>query len=157
MKKIRNRKDLQITDLLIAHGPAGYGVYVMLTQYLTERKSLRRREDIARIAYELHAPAEMVRSVLEDFGLFEYTDGLFANESSPAKEPKQPEPAKLSKPSEPSEPSEPSDNSDNQKSPKRPKPSGARKIPAKELLKRRPFLRQRQLRGGEQLNLKDES
>ena len=157
MKKIRNRKDLQITDLLIAHGPAGYGVYVMLTQYLTERKSLRRREDIARIAYELHAPAEMVRSVLEDFGLFEYTDGLFANESSPAKEPKQPEPAKLSKPSEPSEPSDNSDDSDNQKSPKRPKPSGARKIPAKELLKRRPFLRQRQLRGGEQLNLKDES
>ena len=117
MKKIRNRKDLQITDLLIAHGPAGYGVYVMLTQYLTERKSLRRREDIARIAYELHAPAEMVRSVLEDFGLFEYTDGLFANESSPAKEPKQPEPAKLSKPSEPSEPSDNSDDSDNQKSP----------------------------------------
>ncbi|MBD5372661.1 MAG: DUF4373 domain-containing protein [Bacteroides sp.] len=163
MKKIRNRKDLQITDLLIAHGPAGYGVYVMLTQYLTERKSLRRREDIARIAYELHAPAEMVRSVLEDFGLFEYTDGLFANESSPAKEPKQPEPAKPAEsavpavPADSSEPSDNSDNSDNQKSPKRPKPSGARKIPAKELLKRRPFLRQRQLRGGEQLNLKDES
>lgn len=157
MKKIRNRKDLQITDLLIAHGPAGYGVYVMLTQYLTERKSLRRREDIARIAYELHAPAEMIRSVLEDFGLFECTDGLFANESSPAKEPKQPEPAKPAESAVPADSSEPSDNSDNQKSPKRPKPSGARKIPAKELLKRRPFLRQRQLRGGEQLNLKDES
>lgn len=157
MNKIRNRKDLQITDLLIAHGPAGYGVYVMLTQYLTERKSLRRREDIARIAYELHAPAEMVRSVLEDFGLFEYTDGLFANESSPAKEPKQPEPAKPAESAVLADSSEPSDNSDNQKSPKRPKPSGARKILAKELLKRRPFLRQRQLRGGEQLNLKDES
>ncbi|MDE6032515.1 MAG: hypothetical protein K2G15_00985 [Muribaculaceae bacterium] len=160
MKKVRNRKDLQITDLLIAHGPAGYGIYVMLTQYLTERKSLRRREDIARIAYELHAPAEMVRSVLEDFGLFECTDGLFANESSPAKEPKQPEPAKPAESANPSKPSDNSDDSepsDNQKSPKRPKPSGARKIPAKELLKRRPFLRQRQLRGGEQLNLKDES
>ena len=157
MKKIRNRKDLQITDLLIAHGPAGYGVYVMLTQYLTERKSLRRREDIARIAYELHAPAEMVRSVLEDFGLCECTDGLFANESSPAKEPKQPEPAKPAESTVPADSSEPSDNSDSKKSPKRPKPSGARKIPAKELLKRRPFIRQRQLRGGEQLNLKDES
>ncbi|MDE6535511.1 MAG: hypothetical protein K2K82_05810 [Muribaculaceae bacterium] len=141
MKKIRNRKDLQITDLLIAHGAAGYGVYVMLTQYLSERKSLRRREDIARIAYELHAPAEMVRSVLEDFGLFECTDGgEFANESTPAKQPKQP-----ALPAE-SEPAEPSDNSDNSyKSYKnykthKPQNSAPRKIPVKKLLKTRPFL-----------------
>ena len=147
MKKIRNRKDLQITDLLIAHGPAGYGVYVMLTQYLGERKSLRRRQDIARIAYELHAPAEMVRSVLEDFGLFECVGDEFANESAPAKQPKEPanpEPAPEEAP-EPAEPAKETDESYNSynsyksyKSYKTHKPhDGQRKIHVKQLLKQR--------------------
>ncbi|MBD5360671.1 MAG: DUF4373 domain-containing protein [Bacteroides sp.] len=145
MKKIRNRKDLQITDLLIAHGPAGYGVYVMLTQYLGERKSLRRRQDIARIAYELHASAEMVRSVLEDFGLFECVGDEFANESAPAKQPKEPaqelakpEPAETAAP-EPAKETDESYNSDKSyKSYKTHKPhDGQRKIPVKQLLKQR--------------------
>lgn len=140
MKKIRNRKDLQITDLLIAHGAAGYGVYVMLTQYLSERKSLRRREDIARIAYELHAPAEMVRSVLEDFGLFGCIDDEFANESAPAKQPKQPATPEKSEPAEPSDDSADSDNSNNSYKSYKPQISAPRKIPAKKLLKHRPFL-----------------
>ncbi|MBD5373794.1 MAG: DUF4373 domain-containing protein [Bacteroides sp.] len=144
MKKIRNRKDLQITDLLIAHGPAGYGVYVMLTQYLGERKSLRRRQDIARIAYELHAPAEMVRSVLEDFGLFECVGDEFANESAPAKQPKEPA-QELAKPepapaeSAPEAPAKETDESyKSYKSYKAHKPhDGQRKIPVKQLLKQR--------------------
>lgn len=144
MKKIRNRKDLQITDLLIAHGPAGYGVYVMLTQYLGERKSLRRRQDIARIAYELHAPAEMVRSVLEDFGLFECVGDEFANESAPAKQPKEPANPDVAEP-EPAEPVEPAKETDESynsyksyKSYKAHKPhDGQRKIPVKQLLKHR--------------------
>ncbi|MDE6032620.1 MAG: hypothetical protein K2G15_01520 [Muribaculaceae bacterium] len=142
MKKIRNRKDLQITDLLIAHGPAGYGVYVMLTQYLGERKSLRRRQDIARIAYELHAPAEMVRSVLEDFGLFECVGDEFFNESAPAKQPKepaQPEPEEAPEPAEPAKETDESYNSyKSYKSYKTHKPhDGQRKIPVKQLLKQR--------------------
>ena len=142
MKKIRNRKDLQITDLLIAHGPAGYGVYVMLTQYLGERKSLRRRQDIARIAYELHAPAEMVRSVLEDFGLFECAGDEFFNESAPAKQPKepaQPEPEEAPEPAEPAKETDESYNSyKSYKSYKTHKPQdGQRKIPVKQLLKQR--------------------
>lgn len=144
MKKIRNRKDLQITDLLIAHGPAGYGVYVMLTQYLGERKSLRRRQDIARIAYELHAPAEMVRSVLEDFGLFECVGDEFFNESAPAKQPKEPA-QELAKPepapaeSAPEAPAKETDESyKSYKSYKAHKPhDGQRKIPVKQLLKQR--------------------
>lgn len=142
MKKIRNRKDLQITDLLIAHGPAGYGVYVMLTQYLGERKSLRRRQDIARIAYELHAPAEMVRSVLEDFGLFECVGDEFANESAPAKQPKEPAQPEIAEPANESNESNESNNSYNSyksyKSYKAHKPhDGQRKIPVKQLLKQR--------------------
>lgn len=142
MKKIRNRKDLQITDLLIAHGPAGYGVYVMLTQYLGERKSLHRRQDIARIAYELHAPAEMVRSVLEDFGLFECVGDEFANESAPAKQPKEPAQPEIAEPANESNESNESNNSYNSyksyKSYKAHIPhDGQRKIPVKQLLKQR--------------------
>lgn len=137
MKKIRNRKDLQITDLLIAHGPAGYGVYVMLTQYLSERKSLRRRQDISRIAYELHAPAEMVRSVLEDFGLFVCIDDEFANESAP-KKPAQPMESEPSESSEKSELSERAETHNKTNSPSR-KLTGKR-IPVKKMLKRRKYM-----------------
>lgn len=71
MKKIASRKDPRIIDLLIAHGIAGYGLYVMLVEYLGERKSFRSVDDVSRIAYELHADAETVRSILQDFNLFE--------------------------------------------------------------------------------------
>ena len=71
MKKIASRKDPRVVDLLIAHGIAGYGIYVMLVEYLGERKSFRSMDDIRRIAYELHADADTVRSIIEDFNLFE--------------------------------------------------------------------------------------
>lgn len=71
MKRIASRKDPRVIDLLIAHGVAGYGVYVLLVEYLGERKSFRNMADVSRIAYEFHADAEMVRSILQDFDLFE--------------------------------------------------------------------------------------
>lgn len=108
MKKIRSRKDLKVIDLMIAHGAAGYGVYVMLTEYLSERKALRSRSDIARIAYELHAEAEMVRSVLEDFGLFEYNDDRFENEKPAPKKERANKPEPEPTPAEPMPESEPS-------------------------------------------------
>ena len=70
MKKLASRKDLRVIDLMIAFGPLGYGIYALLVDYLKERKALRRVDDIGRIAYELHADADMLRSVIEDFGLF---------------------------------------------------------------------------------------
>lgn len=81
MKRIASRKDPRIIDLLIAHGAAGYGIYVMLVEYLGERKSFRFVDDVSRIAYELHADAETVRSILQDFNLFEVdTDGNISRE-----------------------------------------------------------------------------
>ena len=93
MKKIASRKDPRVIDLLIAHGIAGYGIYVMLVEYLGERKSFRTVDDIRRIAYELHADAETVRSILYDFNLFEIdSDGNIARvgERKPVAEKKQP-------------------------------------------------------------------
>lgn len=138
--KIKTRKDPQIMDLLIAHGHAGYGLYVMLTQYFAERKALRSRQDIARIAYELHASEEMVRSVLEDFDLFTITDDQFANPAAP-------KPARKSTPkpaAEPSLPTVPATSPSPLSAPSSPpKVSDRRstkpyqKIPVKNLLKRR--------------------
>ena len=83
MKKIASRKDPRIIDLLIAHGAAGYGIYVMLVEYLGERRSFRSVDDIRRIAYELHADVDTVRSVLHDFNLFEIDrDGNISREGS---------------------------------------------------------------------------
>lgn len=83
MKKIASRKDPRILDLLIAHGASGYGLYVMLVEYLGERKALRSTDDIRRIAYELHADAETVSSILRDFNLFEIDpDGNIAREGA---------------------------------------------------------------------------
>lgn len=79
MRRIASRKDSRIIDLLIAHGAAGYGIYVMLVEYLGMRRAMRSRSDIGRIAYELHADPETVRSVLEDFNLFDCTDSDFYN------------------------------------------------------------------------------
>lgn len=94
MKKILTRKDPRVIDLLIAHGVAGYGIYVMLVDYLSARNAMRSRSEIARIAYELHTSAELVRSVLEDFGLFTLTDDTtFHNlASKPKKQPQVPQP-----------------------------------------------------------------
>ena len=74
MKKLASRKDLRVIDLMIAFGPLGYGIYALLVDYLKERKAMRRVDDIGRIAYELHADADMLRSVIEDFGLFTVDD-----------------------------------------------------------------------------------
>lgn len=93
MKKIASRKDPRVIDLLIVHGIAGYGLYVMLVEYLGERKSFRTMDDIRRIAYELHADADTVRSILQDFNLFEIdSDGNIARvgERKPVAERKQP-------------------------------------------------------------------
>ncbi len=79
MKKIASRKDSRVVDLLMTHGVAGYGIYVLLIEYLGGRKVFRSKSDYKRIAYELHADAETVRSVLEDFGLFDCTDTEYYN------------------------------------------------------------------------------
>ena len=100
MKKLASRKDFRVIDLMIAHGPLGYGIYALLVEYLKERKAFRSMDDIKRIAYELHADAETVRSVIEDFGLFTVdAEGIITHG--------------VAKPSEPSEPAEPTENSEN--------------------------------------------
>lgn len=106
MKKLASRKDSRIIDLLIEYGPEGYGTYVLLVEYLKERKAFRSINDIRRIAYELHANEEILRAVIEDFNLFEIVDGQITFKVIERKAPV------IEEPSEPSEFSESSEYSE---------------------------------------------
>lgn len=69
------RNDDKIIRLRMRHGAAGYGVYFMILERLRECSGYLSRADYEIIAYDIHEDAEMVRSVIEDYGLFELTDG----------------------------------------------------------------------------------
>lgn len=70
-RKRLSRRDPKIIDLLIARGPAGYGVYLILNEYFREKGAMTDPADYKRIAYLLHLDSEEVRAVMSDFGLFE--------------------------------------------------------------------------------------
>lgn len=68
----RNRDKL--LSVRIEHSAAGYGVYFMILEKLMESPdhTLTRLHD--RIAFDLQVPTELVRSVVEDFNLFTFTE-----------------------------------------------------------------------------------
>lgn len=78
------RDDPKMVQVRIRYGPAGYGVYFMLLEYLFSQPGyVGERDQYNAIGYSLHIPAEMVKSIVEDFGLFKFSeDGkLFESES----------------------------------------------------------------------------
>lgn len=68
------RNDEKLIRLRIRHKAAGYGVYFMLLEILREKKDFLCPRDYNAIAYELREDAALVKSVVEDFGLFTFTD-----------------------------------------------------------------------------------
>lgn len=64
------RSDEKIVKMRMQHGPAGYGVYWMLIEKLADVEDHKLKCDYASLAYDMRADMEMVRSVVEDFGLF---------------------------------------------------------------------------------------
>jgi hypothetical protein len=77
------REDPKIVRLRIKHGSAGYGVYFMLLEYLFGQPDLMCEKIYDTIGYTLHESSELVRSVVEDFGLFQFSDDgrLFYSDS----------------------------------------------------------------------------
>ncbi len=59
-----------VVRLRMKHGWGGYGMYCGLLNMLAEQPALRYVNDAEIIAFKLGADAEIVRSVIEDFGLF---------------------------------------------------------------------------------------
>lgn len=74
------RNDERLLSIRIKHGMAGYGVYWAIVEKLREQKDYCLQIDHKSIAWELHVDEEIVRSVIEDYGLFTIQDGRFYSE-----------------------------------------------------------------------------
>lgn len=64
------RNDEKIIRVRMKHGAAGYGVYFMLIERMRDEDGYSCSDDYDAIAFDLRVDAELVRSVVEDFGLF---------------------------------------------------------------------------------------
>ena len=68
------RNDEKLVRLRMKHGAAGYGVYFMVLERLREEREYMSAKDYNMIAFDLRVDAAIVKSVVEDFGLFTFTD-----------------------------------------------------------------------------------
>lgn len=68
------RNDAKLVNLRMKHGAAGYGVYFMILERMREEANYMSAKDYNMIAFDLRVDAAIVKSVVEDFGLFTFTD-----------------------------------------------------------------------------------
>lgn len=68
------RNDEKMLALRIKHGAEGYGIFFMLLERLREETSYECSKDYNVIAFDLRVDAGKLKSVIEDFGLFAFTD-----------------------------------------------------------------------------------
>lgn len=68
------RNDEKLVRLRMKQGAAGYGVYFMILERLREEAGYMSAKDYNMIAFDLRVDAAIVKSVVEDFGLFTFTD-----------------------------------------------------------------------------------
>ena len=68
------RNDEKLVRLRMRHGAAGYGVYFMILERLREEVDYMSAKDYNMIVFDLRVDAAIVKSVVEDFGLFTFTD-----------------------------------------------------------------------------------
>jgi hypothetical protein len=66
--------DERILRLRIRHKAAGYGIYWMLMEYLRACEDFTSGCDYNVVAYALREDAKLIKSVVEDFGLFAFTE-----------------------------------------------------------------------------------
>ena len=55
-------------------GAAGYGTYWMIVERLRDEDSYTSERDYDMISFDLRVPVDMIRSVIEDFGLFDISE-----------------------------------------------------------------------------------
>lgn len=69
------RNDEKLIRLRMRHGAAGYGVYFMILERMRDANNYMCAKDYNLIAFDLRVDAALIKSVIEDFGLF-----VFAND-----------------------------------------------------------------------------
>ena len=68
------RNSDKLIRLRMRHKAAGYGVYFMILERLREEPEYTSVKDYNMIAFDLREDASLIKSVVEDFGLFVLTD-----------------------------------------------------------------------------------
>lgn len=68
------RNDEKIINLRMRHGAVGYAVYFMILERLRDEADYKGKKDYKMIAFDLRVDEELIRSVVEDFGLFVTTE-----------------------------------------------------------------------------------
>ena len=68
------RNSDKLIRLRMRHKAAGYGVYFMILERLREEPEYTSVKDYNMIAFDLREDASLIKSVVEDFGLFVFTD-----------------------------------------------------------------------------------
>lgn len=68
------RNDEKLIAVRMKLGVEGYGIYFMILERLLEATDYMSIKDYNIIAFDLRVSAEKVKSVIEDFGLFNFTD-----------------------------------------------------------------------------------
>ena len=68
------RNSKKILRLRMRHGASGYGIYFMLLERLREEQGYMCDADYEMLSFDLREDAGLIRSVVEDFGLFALTE-----------------------------------------------------------------------------------
>lgn len=68
------RNDEKLIRLRMRYKSAGYGVYFMLLEIMRENKDFACYRDYNAIAFELREDSALIKAVVEDFGLFVFTE-----------------------------------------------------------------------------------
>lgn len=68
------RNDVKVSQLIQAHGYAGYGLYWAVIELMNQQTDCQLPYDLKWLTWELHAPAKTLERVLKDFGLFVFSE-----------------------------------------------------------------------------------
>lgn len=68
------RNDEKILAVRMRHGAEGYGIYFMIIERLRESSNYMSVKDYNIIAFDLRVEAKKVKEIVEDFGLFEFSE-----------------------------------------------------------------------------------
>jgi hypothetical protein len=74
------RNDEKMMDLMAEHGWEGYGLFWGIIELLYQNDGIM-QPHYKRIAFALHTNEELIKSIVENFKLFEYTENEFFSNS----------------------------------------------------------------------------
>jgi len=77
-----SRSDKKLLRLRMKHGMEGVGIYWCIVEMLYEEVGYLQHSEYERIAFELQTNEEIIRNVVNDFGLFEVDNDKFWSNSA---------------------------------------------------------------------------